>query len=423
MTGSNASTFSAEQIIEAPDLRIPRRYMLVIGLLILGGLAAAGQQLLNGEVKLLWVALQVNFIFWFSLAAASVCFVAVFQITGAQWSKPLERIFAAGFPFLILCPLWLAAMSYGRRELFVWADGRFSGKGWWLRWEIVYLRDTLGLVLLVYASYRLMLYLLKRDYILLKRSGQELRARERCWWDEKIARTTPVDAQEQQKLLGSVQSKSGRWSPAVVLVYTVVLSLIAFDQIMSVDPQWSSSLFGVFYFMTAGYLALAAVSVAAALLKDVHPLYSASLTAEVFHDLGKMLFGFGIFWAYLFWSHYLTIWYGNMPEETGWVITRLREQPWHGAAWMVFGMCFIVPFFAGLSRELKRTPLLLGLVGVIVCFGIWLEYYLLFVPTLYPKVIPLTAADAGIAFGFAGCYALLACWYLRRMPLMPVSIR
>jgi len=144
-----------------------------------------------------------------------------------------------------------------------------------------------------------------------------------------------------------------------------------------------------------------------------------AIKRKTLHDLGKLLFGFGIFWAYLFWSHYLPIWYGNMPEETAFIILRLRVAPWRDLAWLVLGMCFIIPFMMGLSRDLKQVPVLLACTGIISSIGLWLMMYLLFAPTIYPDHIPVGMMDVAVGIGFVGLFALSAARYLERNPLIP----
>src|SRR5262249_36924478 len=158
--------------------------------------------------------------------------------------------------------------------------------------------------------------------------------------------------------------------------------------------------------MGAVYLAMAWNSMWVGLVRSSHPLFTLKVERRTLHDLGKLLFGFGIFWTYLFWSHYLPIWYGNMPEETQYIILRLREQPWHDVAWMVLAMCFIIPFLLGLSRDVKQTPPLLFCTGMIVACGLWLEHYLLFTPSLYPHEIPFNVTDIAVTLGFFGAFLL-----------------
>jgi hypothetical protein len=338
---------------------------VIASLLIVLGVFGFIAELVRGDARHAWTALQVNFVFWFALAAAASCFPAVFYLCAARWSRPVERICAAMCPFFLCLPWVLVVLWYGRQDLFVWATEPVPGKELWLNPSFVYTRDIAACLLLAVFAYKLNYYSLRKE-------------------------TQEVDAQ--LSLL----------SPLVVAAYALVMSLIAWDQIMSVDPRWYSAVFGVFYLVGAAYLALAFCCTSAAIMQSAGTVFSKTITGKTLDDLGKLLFGFGLLWVYLFWSHYLPIWYGNMPGETEWVIIRLHDQPWQSIAWVVLGASFVVPFFVGLSRSARRLPLLLFATGLIVAAGLWLEHYLLFAPTLYPHELPLGLVDLYITLGFLG---------------------
>ena len=115
----------------------------------------------------------------------------------------------------------------------------------------------------------------------------------------------------------------------------------------------------------------------------------------------------------------MPIWYGNLPEETAWIILRLREEPCHTVAWFVFGMSFIIPFFLGLSRDVKQVPVLLGATGLIAAIGLWVQQYLLFSPTHYPDIVAIGLTDVAVGLAFLGAYVLSSVWFLKRYPLIP----
>jgi hypothetical protein len=115
----------------------------------------------------------------------------------------------------------------------------------------------------------------------------------------------------------------------------------------------------------------------------------------------------------------LPIWYGNLPEETAYIILRLREYPWRSVAWLVLGLCFIVPFFLGISRDLKQVPVLLAGTAVVALTGLWIQYFLLFAPSLFPNIVSIYFRDFAIAIGFLGLFIRGVVYYLERYPLVP----
>jgi hypothetical protein len=342
-------------------------------LLIITGVLGFVTELVRGDARHAWTALQVNFVFWFALAAAASCFPAVFYLCAARWSRPVERICNTVCPFFLCLPWVLSVLWYGREYLFVWVAEPLPGKGLWLDSSFVYARDTASGLLLAILAFKFNYY-------------------------------------SSRKGTAEVDGRLSLLSPLVVAVYALVMSLIAWDQIMSVDPRWYSAAFGVFYFVGAAYLALAFCCIAAPIMQSIDPVLNKAITGKTFDDLGKLLFSFGLLWVYLFWSHYLPIWYGNMPGETEWVIIRLHDQPWRDVAWVVFGSGFVIPFFIGLSRKARQSPPLLFAAGVIAAAGLWLEHYLLFAPTLYPHELPFGYVDLCIDLGFFG--AAMMAWFL-----------
>lgn len=407
-------------IVAAEPLHVSPAVRGILWLLVAGGLAAFIHGITGEHARLAWISLQVNFTYWLMVAMATAGFSAVFHICNAQWARPLRRVFEASGNFLFYLLVPLVVLYFGHDHLFEWAHEDIPGKGIWLTSSFVYTRDFLALVVLILMVRRMIYFSVRKDVgaIRSQLTGISGNILER-WKNSKLDGYVEFWGDNPQAELKETTERMSRLSPLVVIFYALVMSLIAFDQIMSVDPHWYSTLFGAYYFMSAVYVAMAWMCILVAMLREMHPLFRTKVFPVTLHDLGKLFFGFGIFWAYLFWSHYLTIWYGNLPEETGWVITRLRAEPWHAIAWLTFACCFIIPFFVGLSLSVKKVPTLLFALGVIVACGLWLQQYLLFAPTLYPDTIPLGLVDIFLSLGFMGAYLLSVFDFLKQVPLMP----
>lgn len=407
-------------IVRAKPFVLPSTMKFILMGMVVLGILGFGVGIVQGDVVHTWTSLQVNFLYWLCLAAASSCFSAALHICNAQWVRPIKRLFESGSNFFLFSPIFLVILFFGHTHLFVWSHEPIAGKEAWLSSNFVFIRDILALCFLVFLGRKQIFFGLRRDFLAVRGGLTDLPKDEISRWQassyDKYAQHLSSDpVSDIQKTSDSM----GRLSPWIIFFYAVVMSLIAWDQEMSVDPHWYSTMFGGFVFMGAVYLAMAWCSMIVAMARTIHPLYRSKVTRKTLHDLGKLLFGFGIFWAYLFWSHYLPIWYGNMPEETQWIILRLRLEPWHSFAWFVLGACFIIPFLLGLSRDVKQVPQLLFATGVIVAIGLWLQHYLLFAPTLFPNYIPISAIDICITLGFMGLYLLSAGAFLERVPLMP----
>jgi hypothetical protein len=151
------------------------------------------------------------------------------------------------------------------------------------------------------------------------------------------------------------------------------------------------------------------------------PVFGETVTTNQLWDMGKLTFGFCMVWGYFFFSQFLPQWYGNLPEETQFLILRTREFPWKGLSWIVLSSCFIVPFICLLSRDLKKTPQCVRLVAILICLGVAMEKYVIVMPNLYPNWIPFGWTEVGVFVGFLGAYVLAIQSFLRSMPFIIVS--
>jgi len=288
-----------------PVVRIPERWPVLafglLGLVALSGALTFMQAIDGPGSPRAWQIFLVNFLFWSGISQAGVVFSAVLYVTGAQWGKPIRKIAEAMVAFLPLSVLLFPVLLWGLDILFPWIHGpitRLHGaiaeeRALWLHAPFHVVRDGIALLLLAGLSLVFVYYSLV---------GRERTAR----------------------LL----------SPILLILYGVVYTLLAFDLVMALDPHWISTLFG-WYFFVGNFLAgLAAIAILVVLIHRYFAL-EGRITPSLFHDLGKLIFGFSLFWVYLFWSQYLTIWYGNLPEETEYIIIRVKEFPWVYLSWLI----------------------------------------------------------------------------------------
>ncbi|HVJ88958.1 MAG TPA: hypothetical protein VM580_04080 [Labilithrix sp.] len=147
---------------------------------------------------------------------------------------------------------------------------------------------------------------------------------------------------------------SQRLAPPAIFLYGLTLTFAAFDWIMSLDPMWFSTIFGVVIFATGVVSSLATLILVTLALRSAGPLEGA-VTIEHYHDLGKLMFGFMVFWAYVSFSQYMLIWYAALPEETIFFHNRWNHAPWAGVSMAIILFHFVVPFFWTISRNFKRN--------------------------------------------------------------------
>jgi hypothetical protein len=141
-----------------------------------------------------------------------------------------------------------------------------------------------------------------------------------------------------------------------------------------------------------------------------------------FHDLGKILFGFTMVSGWFFYSQFIVIWYGNIPEETRYLIARFRYSPWEGLSYVVLIITFLFPIFILLFRRIKMSPPLLSAVAGLILVGYWIERLIIVAPNYWKgEGAPIGIPEVGIAVGFLGLIGLSVVLFLRKVPLLPLS--
>lgn len=217
----------------------------------------------------------------------------------------------------------------------------------------------------------------------------------------------------------ALTSKMQWWAPPAMIVFALSTSLFGFDVLMSLDPHWYSTIFGVWFF--AG----CAVSFFAALILAVYLLQRRGLmreiTVEHYHDAGKLMFGMTVFWAYVSFSQFMLQWYGNIPEETVWYQRRI-EGGWLYVSWWVLIGHFCIPFLASISRWPKRRPHLIVLVALWMLGMHYVDLFWIVLPTEgFTKdgemAVPLL--DLALLVSMGGLYAFMTGRMLSGKSLIP----
>ena len=393
------------------------RFELFVG--VGAGLALLGIILfviaLGSDPAAAWQMFHVNWLFFTGLAIGSGALVASQKIAKAKWSGLIIRFAEAAMAFLPLSLLGLLLIFtigyepvYGHMQHEL--HGLSHGKALWLSRPFMFGRLFFGLLALSWVGWRMVRADLTPD-IAAARSAAKGSVRERYERWSRGYDGSPA-------ALLAVEERIARLAPIYGLLYAVVGTLIAFDMIMALQPHWFSNLLGGFYFM-ASFLG-AHMLLALTMAFGIRHLGIADLVSpKQRHDLGKLCFGFTVFWAYLMWAQFLVIWYGNLPEETGFVFARLWGS-WLPIGKAVFLGLFVVPFVGLLGVAPKKSPVTLGFFAVVSLVALWLERYLLVMPSVtaaggptigVPELAP-TALMAGLfllAFAvFARAYPMIS---------------
>jgi len=203
-----------------------------------------------------------------------------------------------------------------------------------------------------------------------------------------------------------------------IIAYVVAMTVAGVDWVMSLEPTWFSTMYGVLFVVSQGLMTLAFTIIIAAWIARQHVARD-WLKAENYHDLGKLMFAFTMLWAYTNFSQFLIIWSGNLPEETPWYLARLKGG-WQYLAIVVLLMQFVLPFLILLSRNLKRNARRLAGVALLVLAARLLDLFWLVTPAFSPAEFSLHWIDLAAVFGVGGLWLSFFVWQLRGQPLLPL---
>ena len=215
-----------------------------------------------------------------------------------------------------------------------------------------------------------------------------------------------------------VNGKMRSISAPGMILFALSITYAAFDWLMSLDPHWYSTIFGAYYFAGSFLGAVSFFVLIAYYLRTKNILHD-KITEEHYHDLGKWMFGFTIFWAYMAFSQFFLIWYANIPEETAFYLHRW-EGSWQTMSLILLFGQFVFPFFLLMIRAAKRNPRYLAGVALFVLIMHWIDMYWLVLPNLYKTGFQFSWMDPACLMGIGGIFVWYFWFRLKRHPIVPV---
>ena len=370
-----------------------------------------------------WQSYVSNWLFFTNIAMGAVLLTIVTWITKAKWNWSVRRVSLAFVAFLpISFVLFLPMLGLGE-AYFPWVaemaqdpilDPILAKKAPYLNMTFLLLRNVIGVLLLFGVSLYFAYLALRPDMGLTGGHADADRGRE--WWRELLSRGWL--GQEVEEVVS--YRRMTRLAPAFVIIYALMMSILSYDWVMSLEPHWYSTMMGPWFFMGAFWSGIAATAVAVTFLKRGDNLLDKAMGRQQMHDLGKLTFAFAVFWAYLFFAQYLVIWYGKLPWEQIWIIHR-AEEPWGKWSAALIVMCFVVPFAGLLGRKPKMSPLILRSIAIVLLSGLWLEKHLMVAPSIRsPDTPTLGVTELLVALMFLGIFLFAVRWFLSTFPLIQV---
>jgi hypothetical protein len=338
-----------------------------------------------------WPNLLVDGFYVATLTLSAIFFLATQRLTWARWSAGLRRVPEALAMAVPVAAVLLLVVWLGRETLYPWSHpGAFAheppgaGKVQYLQTPFVLVRVVLAMALWIGFAFLFRRTSLKQD----RHPSQGL----------------------------VLHTLLNRYSAIFVIVFALSLTFSAFDWLISLDPSWFSTMFGVYVFIGTFVQGIAAVTLATVILAQRGHMRGVVGEAQL-HDLGKMLFAFSTFWAYIWTSQFLLIWYADIPEEVTHYITRT------GGWWVyLFALNFlvnwVVPFAVLLSARAKTRPNVLKGICILLLCGHWLDLYLIVMPSIW-KEPRFGLMEIVPAIGWVAVIYAVFVQALKRAPLVP----
>ncbi len=385
--------------------------LLLLGLVIFIYGAATG----NNRA---WHAFQVNWLFFTTISSAAVMFVAVQRITTARWSRGVIRFFEGYVAFLPVAFLGLLVLLFfGREHAYPWWNelGALKHeKQLWLGHRFFALRDAAVFFVIMGIQLWYIWTSVRLDVGVSPEAG--------AGWAAGIRARMRATFGEERRELHSTHSLQGKLAVFMALIFGFGWCVIAWDQSMSLDPHFFSTMYGWQVFMGGWLVALMTLAALVRFYRN-HLQAEDLVTDAHYHDLGKLCFAFTAFWGYLTFSQFLVIWYGNMVEETHFFTLRL-SYAWK--AWTLGAgvLTFALPFFGLLSVKAKMYSPVMLFFAACSFVGLWITRYVEVYPSVYGVTYnaPFHFWEVGIFLGFLGAWGFSYSSFMDAFPKFRVLL-
>ena len=333
----------------------------------------------------------VAWLFWLGIAMGSLAVLMLQYLTGGRWGLIVRRTLGAATRTLPALAILFLPVVLGMQALYSWARPEAAADEM-IQQKAAYL-NPMGFTLrgfLYLAIWALFAFILS-------------------WLSLKQDRTGDPALLQRMKLVAA---------PGLA-IYCLLATFASVDWLMSLDPHWYSSVFGVYFIVGQGLSALAFLIVMAVYLSQREPM-EAVFRPLYFHDYGKLMLAFVMLWAYIALSQLLIIWSANLPEEVGWYLER-SHGVWKYVSILLALFHFFLPFVLLLSRDLKRDAKRLSRVAILVLFMRFIDLFWLAAPSFGHEGLSFHWLDLATVLAVGGVWFALFIGQLRRHPLLPIN--
>lgn len=320
-----------------------------LALTAVGVLAILGSFSINKTVG--WVDFLVNNLYFVTMAVSGLFFLAVTGVLQASWLTPYKRIPEAMTKFLPIGFILMLSTYFGLHTIYEWTHHDVVMNDPILREKIAWLNEAgfMSRMIIIFFAW---IFAAKRLLGLSRAQDEGLEV------NHKIVASSALS----------------------IVVFALAICVAAFDWVMSVEPHWFSTIFGVYIFAGSFVSGITFIALSVIKLKEWGYLEGV-VNENHYHDLAKWMFGFSVFWAYIWLSQYLLIWYANVPEETEYYV--LRHHHWNKVFFLNLILNFVVPFFGLMTRAAKRSTKRIKTIGLVLLIGHFIDMYLMVAPKVF----------------------------------------
>ncbi|MHB1561413.1 MAG: hypothetical protein ACYC61_28530 [Isosphaeraceae bacterium] len=334
----------------------------------------------------------VGLMFVTTVSIGSLAWIQFHHLTGAVWSVVLRRLMENLTRPLPLVAVLFVPVALNLVRIYAWADPSRVAADPALTRKAVWLNPT-------FFNIRAAVYLAAWTLI--------------AW---RLSRISARQDHNGDRSEGRRMRTTSAWG---LLVLGHTASLAAFDWLMSIDPHWTSTIFGV-YFWAGSILSSLAMLTLLTIGACSAGWLGEAVSVEHLHDLGKLLFGFVIFWAYIAFCQYFLIWYANFPEETRWYAIR-RAGAWNAMSWSLVLGHFVVPFLLLLFRATKRSPFGLAFVAGWILVFHYIDLYWIIMPGIHRDASGPSWLDLSILMTLMATCGVVVARAAQVRPLIPIG--
>ena len=349
------------------------------------------KHLLNQLQNKPWASIYVPALFFMLISLGALAFYAIQRVSQAGWSIVLYRVMEGITGYLLLgciSVLIILLMSgFHFNHLFIWMDPDVVAHD-----EII--RNKTSYLNLPFFFIRAIIYV--SGWVLYRNISRKL----------SIEQDNSTDINIHKKLF--------KFSAGFLAFFLISESMMSWDWIMSIDPHWFSTLFGWYVFAGAWVSGVTTIAIITIYLKSIN--YLKFVGDSHIHDLGKFMFGVSIFWAYLWFSQFMLIWYSNIPEEVTYFITRIEDYNFLFFGMVVLNLLF--PLIVLMNSDFKKTYFIVILTGIVIIIGHYIDVFNMIMPSAVGDKWSIGFSEIGGFLFFLGLFILVVFKEISKAPLL-----